>query len=530
MCTSSTLMTSERIRRVSSRSGEPNVEVEGAPYHSPYDPRREAQKFYASHSIERADVIFHFGWGLGFSGEVLLARLKTTARVIVFEPDEELFRAARELRASDAAFKDKRFRFVVGAQVCQFFDHWRFEGCQETDQFLWLEWPAAIALDSAIASDLRKSFKVRLRDRAANLLTHFQNGGTYFENVLRNFQYQGDADVGNLFGQFPRIPLVIVSAGPSLDRNISDLRGAEDRCFILAVDTALRPLLAAGITPHAVIIADPSELNAKHVAGALPPSTYLIAEQAVHLSALRASSQRFLFSLGLFPDSLFLKFGFAKSHLASWGSVATVALDLACRLGADPIIFAGQDFAFSWGRDYASNTMYDGNPFDPSASGNIRVPDIWGRDVYTTENLIAYRDYFVSRIRQTTGIRFINATEGGILKEAVEICSLRDALSRYQGKVLNIPEMLRKSHKPSSASAAALEHLLDVLVSQRKECGCLDGFLELTAKEHLLKGDPEGIDRSILWGRRTCEEYYRTHTEGGVAPAHRGDTRAGVDV
>src|SRR4029077_4950210 len=133
-----------------------------------------------------------------------------------------------------------------------------------------------------------------IRDRAGNLLTHFKNGRLYFENVLSNWEYLHDPDAGSWFGRFANMPLVIVSAGPSLDRNVRDLKGMEDRCFILAVDTALRPLLAAGIVPHAVIIADPTELNASHVAGVIPESTCLIAEQAVHTSALRSASRRYL--------------------------------------------------------------------------------------------------------------------------------------------------------------------------------------------------------------------------------------------
>ncbi|MBI2577665.1 MAG: hypothetical protein HYV77_02365, partial [Candidatus Wildermuthbacteria bacterium] len=75
--------------------------------------------------------------------------------------------------------------------------------------------------------------------------------------------------------------------------------------------------------PHAVIAADPTELNAQHVAGAIPPSTYLIAEQAVHGSAMQAASRRFLFGLGLFPDPLFKKFGFAFGfYMASTLAIA----------------------------------------------------------------------------------------------------------------------------------------------------------------------------------------------------------------
>jgi hypothetical protein len=78
-----------------------------------------------------------------------------------------------------------------------------------------------------------------------------------------------------------------------LDRNVHELRGMEDRCLILSVDTALRPLLSAGVTPHAVLIADPSQENARHVAGTIPASTYLIAEQAVHPSAFQGAEKHF---------------------------------------------------------------------------------------------------------------------------------------------------------------------------------------------------------------------------------------------
>ena len=517
-CISFPLMSSRRLRLVPSRSGQPDVEVEGVPYHSPYNPRREAQQFYSEFQIEKADVVLHFGWGLGYAGEVLRDRIKPSARVIVFEPDAELFELSMAQMNHRVVLQDHRFRFVVGSQVCQFFDDWPLEQCQETDEFLWLVWPPASRAHGPVAESLMANFKTRLRDRAANLLTHFQNGMTYFRNVLENFDYQSDPDVGRLFGRFTNLPLVIVSAGPSLDRNIMDLRKAENRCFVLAVDTALRPLLAAGVIPHAVIIADPSELNARHIVGAMPPSTHLIAEQAVHSSALASAARRFLFGLGLFPDSLFAKFGFAKSRLDVWGSVATAALDLACRMGANPVIFTGQDFAYSWGRDYASYTIFDGNPFCASDSGRASANDIWGRQVHTTENLIAYRDFFVRKMRQTSGVRFINATEGGILGDKVEILSLRDALHQSCRRPVDIPQILDQLHSPSLQHASyqrlqALEHLTKVLQSQTSDCGCLSGFLELAAKEHVLKGDREAIARSIQSGLSICE--------GRVMPAFR---------
>jgi hypothetical protein len=510
-------MTVERVRKTTSRSGALNVEVDGLPYHSAYDPRRESLKFCNAYAIEKADVIVQFGWGLGYCGEVLKNRMKSSARVIVFEPDAELFHVARACGENISYLHDPRFRFIVGSEACQFFDYTVLDGCRETDEFLWILWPSALHEHSEIASKLQQSFKMRLRDRAANLLTHIQNGALYFKNVVSNFSYQADPDAGLLFDRFENIPLIIVAAGPSLDRNIHELRDLHNRCFVLAVDTALRPLLAAGVTPHAVLIADPTELNARHVLGVVPESVYLIAEQAVDAGALSSARHRFLFGVGLFPDSLCNKYGFGKRSLQLWGSVATGALDLALKMGANPIVFTGQDFAYSWGRNYVRNTIFHDYEFDADLNGTHHEVDVWGNKIPTTENLIAYRDFFVRKIRQTSGVRFINATEGGILTEAVEIMSLRDALTQCCASRLDIAAILERAYKSRprvSDVNEAIHHLHGVLERRDFSCGCLGGFLELTAKEALLKKNEVDVSERILWGSRICEEFCRSHAAG----------------
>jgi hypothetical protein len=62
---------------VTTQSGQINVEVDGVPYHSTYNPQREAQMFYRSHPVEEADVVLHFGWGLGYGSPIMRERLQT---------------------------------------------------------------------------------------------------------------------------------------------------------------------------------------------------------------------------------------------------------------------------------------------------------------------------------------------------------------------------------------------------------------------------------------------------------------------
>jgi hypothetical protein len=120
-------------------------------------------------------------------------------------------------------------------------------------------------------------------------------------------------------------------------------------------------------------------------------------------------------------------------------------------------------------------------------------------------------------------VRFINATEGGILTEAVEILSLSDTLHQACGKDIDVrlPGQPSEGHKiPFEPGVSAISHLVEVLRSGAHSCGCFDAYLELTAKEGLLRGDEAAVNESILSGRRACEQICRTHAEGRAAPAH----------
>ncbi|MDR3321432.1 MAG: DUF115 domain-containing protein, partial [Synergistaceae bacterium] len=56
----------------------------------------------------------------------------------------------------------------------------------------------------------------------------------------------------NLVGKFEGRPFVVVSAGPSLDKNFGLLKDIQDKCVILATDAVLGKMLRSGIRPHAV--------------------------------------------------------------------------------------------------------------------------------------------------------------------------------------------------------------------------------------------------------------------------------------
>ena len=72
------------------------------------------------------------------------------------------------------------------------------------------------------------------------------------------------------------------------------------------------------------------------------------------------------------------------------GSVGSSALDLALRLGGDPIFLAGIDLAYAEGKDHVSGTIYDSDTgFQERQPALFQVPDVRGKSVPTCTAFLA---------------------------------------------------------------------------------------------------------------------------------------------
>ena len=86
------------------------------------------------------------------------------------------------------------------------------------------------------------------------------------ENVVNNLHFIKDSNyMPELAGILPKnVPAIIVAAGPSLDKNIDQLKKAEGKSFIIATDTAVKFLIAHDINYDAIITIDPRK-SLKHL-------------------------------------------------------------------------------------------------------------------------------------------------------------------------------------------------------------------------------------------------------------------------
>ena len=98
-----------------------------------------------------------------------------------------------------------------------------------------------------------QKFKIDIDTKAAFSQKFYAN---IFANARDILESPGILPLKNIFSN---IPVVVVSAGPSLDKNIGLIRSARKRIIVLTVATALKPLLRNGVEPDIVIAIDTNE-------------------------------------------------------------------------------------------------------------------------------------------------------------------------------------------------------------------------------------------------------------------------------
>lgn len=268
----------------------------------------------------------------------------------------------------------------------------------------------------------------------ANLDARSRLAGRYLLNTLRNLPaIAAESDVTALSDAMRGVPAIVVAAGPSLDADIHDIIAVNGRAVIIAVDTALRPLLRANLAPHFVVTVDPSEINGRHLRHLPDVSrTWLVAEGSADRRVFEQFAGRaFVFQVSdHHPWPWLREFGIGRGVLKAWGSVTVSAADLAVRLGCNPIVFTGADLAYPGSRTYCRGTTFESEWGRRVALGRD-LPDVWcasidtrspvdaadlnGRPVQTTPTLLAFRDAILGQVRASSDRDFVNGTRSGTL-------------------------------------------------------------------------------------------------------------------
>ncbi|MBI3986559.1 MAG: DUF115 domain-containing protein [Lentisphaerae bacterium] len=254
-----------------------------------------------------------------------------------------------------------------------------------------------------------------------NLNTLLDRGPLWQYNTIKNLPHLlTHPGIATLAGLFAGRPAIVVGAGPSLNDALPSLRAAAKRFVLLATGTALRKLRKAGIQPDLVVAVDASRKTAPQFETRCD-DVYLACSSIVYPPAIPKFKGIFSGQLEVNPiDNWLNTLGAPKGAWAAAGTVTTTAIDLAIRMGCNPVISVGFDLSFSDdGTTHASDTMYHGHRLDPRQL--VQVPGNYRPEVPTTEQFHVYIRLLDEYVKSLPDIRFINATTGGAKLNGMEL-------------------------------------------------------------------------------------------------------------
>lgn len=489
------------------------------PWHSQYDPQKEAVREIASLDQSTVYVPLFLGMGLGYSLLELWNRWKNELYdIIVLEKDIHLFRLALEHNDFTDLFAYPRLHIHVGEDL----HIWR-QLCRKV-----MPGVMSSRLQPITHTPSRQMYGQYYQQAVGILQDQIHTTRAEFDFTIKN----GSAIQQNMWRNLPRIvrsigvqqiqntwqsqPAVIVAAGPSLDKNIHHLCGMEDHVLIIAVDTAYRTLSKHNITPHFIVSTDPTELNMKHFEEIeSSPKTILAFDPEVYWEIPNQWQHKSLFlnlektALSRWVERSAGPFGYVPKG----GSVGNTAFYLARLLGADPIIFAGLDLAFdpkggkthsghaALTRDIQSSVPGSqttvigamGN-LSPKQEMIVWVPGSVEEQVPTSTIMYIYIQQFNTEIQQSNAV-IIDATEGGALLSGTNIMSLQDAVVNYTTPI-GVNDYIQSINSTRKDLTQCNQHLVQILneleqASQTakkglEHCATVESLLSMgvTVREH----------------------------------------------
>ncbi len=283
--------------------------------------------------------------------------------------------------------------------------------------------------------------------------------------------------IQNLHGAFKGRPCVIVSPGPSLDKNIDQLSELAGRALIMTCSHALGALNAAGVSADMVFDCDPKDISRHYHAGDLSNVGAKVLAATVSPKLFEFETPlTFTFASASHSDWLFDPLG-ESGGLAFGGSVACAEFALARAMGCSPILLVGQDLALTEGDYYTSGcidqharieTDSDGKSFhllhrregehldvldglaDPivvagEQEGLIEVPAWGGGSVSTSISFYSYLQWFSFQARSLgPECEAVNCTEGGAFIKGMRHASLASVLGEAEFASFDVRGMLRE--------------------------------------------------------------------------------------
>jgi hypothetical protein len=271
------------------------------------------------------------------------------------------------------------------------------------------------------------------------------------------------ATFSRLKEKFINIPLVIISPGPSLDKNVHLLEQLKGKALLMAPAQSALALCRAGVIPDIIVVADPADFI--YILDGFPIEKVetLLLGVACHPSFYeRFKGKIVTFNVNAGIDNWISEIFNDTALVGSGGSVSTAIFSMGLYLQCNPIMLVGQDLALTDGKQYCSKSA-DGNMsvklnpegdafiydnvtpgfellFEDAGTNStnhrekaMTLRGYYGGSVLTKRDYAMFHAEFENQAEmenaKSNPIRLLNCTEGGAYIKGFEHIPLAEAIA-----------------------------------------------------------------------------------------------------
>ncbi|PIQ98988.1 MAG: hypothetical protein COV66_13935 [Nitrospinae bacterium CG11_big_fil_rev_8_21_14_0_20_45_15] len=418
---------------------------------SSYDPIKEARRLIESHSNSGIPNQIFYGMGLGYALLEWNQCAGSRGNAFVFERDPELVRLAMETLNFESVIQNPSVNFYLEISPEQLSVILEDEdllalvmnGCQKITS------PSADSSHSLYYAELESMLNLLIQRKSIDMKTRSGYSKRFFRNTVTNWPHiLNSPGIDSLKNTFTGHTAIVVSAGPSLDKNISLLKVAQKNALLLVVGTALKPLLERGIEPDFIFAVDPASSAFNCFKGlVIPKRCHLVFDPGTCPQIVEAfSGAKFSFDSNLELSRWLARINQSKGSLGDMFSVAHTAFFFSHYLGCDPVLLVGQDLCFQKLRLHCSSSYYntlhsdaitatetvsknEQRTFGKYKTSVLPTLDIFAKNAVTLNNLESYKNQFTQN--SDIPCKNFNASEGGIPIPGIPNHTLRELLCKY---------------------------------------------------------------------------------------------------
>lgn len=476
------------------KNGETTLTIDGKFLHSKYNPSAEAEKTEAAVFSSETQLLIFMGLGLGYQ-PLAFSKKRSDTPILIIEPNPAfIYLALISVPLGELFSHEKLYLFyspnleLLPKVIAQ----------TKTEIFSIIEQPNIKTTNPIFFADAKALISRIQTKNEINTATRKKFASLWIKNICKNINFlktcPGIYRFKNIACYKENFDVLILAAGPSLDKTLPFLQELQKKMIIVCVDTALRACLAQNVEPDFIILIDPQYWNSRHISDLKAPNSILITESATFPSVFRFQCKKIFLCSSLFPLGQFLEQNSEiKGELAAGGSVATSAWDFARMLSPKNIYIAGLDLGFPKGNTHFKGSLFEENAIIKSnritspetascesrfSGGKIDAADYNGQVFKTDKRLKMYAWWFESKLadpnigKETT--TFVIG-KSGLAIPGMKTCEIEDLLQKPELRK-NINSNLKTvSLEPTSenvqnAFKKAVDKLLYLLTELKTLC------------------------------------------------------------